>query len=114
MYQAAILLDFHGAAATAELQLPVERLQTALSMPMSQRNIDVEGARIDEYLLRHLSASLAGGRSFRIDSIDIPHLANIDGAPYVVAHFVLRHPSAQAPICSICIVTPFWTASRRK
>jgi hypothetical protein len=92
MYQAAILLDFHGAAATAELQLPAERLQTALSMPMSRRNIETERARITEYLVRHFSASLAGGRSFRIDSIDTPHLANIDGAPYVVAHFHLAPP----------------------
>lgn len=93
MYQAAILLDFHGATAFAELQLPLERLQTALRMPLSQQSIEVERARIAKYLGDHFSASLGDGRRFQIEAIDSPHLANIDGAPYVVARFRLMPPS---------------------
>ena len=93
MYQAAILLDFHGATVDAELQLPVERLQTALSAQLSQRSIDRERAQIANYIIRNFSASLPGGVQFRVDSIDSPHLSIVDGAPYVVAHLRLVPPS---------------------
>lgn len=93
MYQGAILLDFHGNTAVVELQLPVERLQTALGTPLAQAQIPSESARIAGYILDRFSASLADGRSFRIDPIDSPHWSNIDGAPYAVAHFLLTPPA---------------------
>jgi hypothetical protein len=92
MYQAAVLLDFRGTAAEAELQLPAERLQSALGTELSQRTIGKERARITEYVLRDFSASLADGRSFRIELIDAPRFSNMDGAPYVVTRLRLVPP----------------------
>ena len=86
MYQAALLLDFHGAAAEAELQLPVERLQSALGVEVSQQ-------AITDYVLRDFSASLNDGRRFRIEVIDAPHLSEIDGAPYIVMRLRLIPPN---------------------
>jgi len=94
MYQAALLLDFHGDKLEAELQLPVERLQTALNTPLSQRNIGSE--QVADYISRHFSASLTDGRQFQIDVIEPPHLSNIDGAPYVVARFRLIPPTGSS------------------
>jgi hypothetical protein len=93
MYQAAVLLDFHGSTADAELQLPVERLQTAMSTQLSQQSIERERDRITNYILRNFSASLPGGLEFRIDPIDSPHLTSIEGAPYVVVRLRLIPPA---------------------
>jgi hydrogenase/urease accessory protein HupE len=93
MYQAAILLDFHGSTADAELQLPVERLQTALNVQLSPQSIQREGGQITDYILRDFSASLPSGLRFRIDAIDSPHLSSIEGAPYVVVRLRLIPPS---------------------
>jgi HupE / UreJ protein len=92
MYQTAILLDFHGTSTDAELQLPVERLQTALGIQLSPQSLEMERVRISEYLALHFSASLADGRKFQIDPIDSLHWSRIDGAPYVVARFRLAPP----------------------
>ncbi len=92
MYQAAVVLDFHGGTVEAELQLPVERLQTALGISLTRQSIDRESARVTEYIVSHFSATLADGRPFRIDEIGFPHLFSIDGAPYVVARFRLTPP----------------------
>ncbi len=86
MYQGAILLDFHGTSADVELQLPLERVETALGRRSSPPNIE-------RALLRNFSASLPDGAAFRVDPIDSPHLSSIEGAPYVVAHLRLT-PSA--------------------
>lgn len=88
MNQGAVLLDFHGATANVELQLPVERLKAALGAELSPEN-----KRIADYILRKFSASLPGGESFRVDPLDFPHWASIDGAPYVVMHLRLTPPS---------------------
>ena len=93
MYQAAVLLDFHGSTADAELQLPVERLQIALNTQLSRQSIERERAPIASYLLRNFSASVPGGAAFRIDPIDSPYLVSIEGAPYVVARFRLTAPA---------------------
>jgi len=93
MYQAAILLDFHGSTADAELQLPVERLQAAMGVPLSLQNIERESAPIMNYVLRNFSASLPGGREFRIEPIGSPHWSRIEGAPYVVARLRLIPPA---------------------
>jgi HupE / UreJ protein len=85
MYQAAVLLDFEGAAANVELQLPVERLETAL-------NTD-ERAQITDYILRDFSATTPDGVNLRVEPIDSPHLSSIEGVPYVVAHLRLTAPS---------------------
>jgi hypothetical protein len=92
MYQGALLLDFRDSAVEIELQLPVERLQTALGVPLPQARISAERAQISWYILDRLSASLGAGHTFRFDPIDSPHWSNIDGAPYVVAHFRLVPP----------------------
>ncbi len=92
MYQGAILLDFHGASADVELQLPLERLETALRTRLSPRNIERERERIESYILRDFSASLPDGAAFRIDAVDFPHLSSIEGAPYIVARFRLTPP----------------------
>ncbi|HEY1756206.1 MAG TPA: HupE/UreJ family protein [Bryobacteraceae bacterium] len=89
MYQAAILLDFHGETADAELQLPVERLQAALGAP----NIEREPAQIADYILKDFSASAPSGAKFRIGLIDSPHWSSIEGAPYIVAHVRLTPPA---------------------
>jgi hypothetical protein len=80
--QADVLLDFHGGAIDAELQLPVERM----------RNIENDG--VSGYITSHLSASLPDGRKFRIDPIDSPHVSRIDGADYVIERFRLVPPNA--------------------
>jgi HupE / UreJ protein len=93
MYQGAILLDFHGTGADVELQVPVDRIETALGSRLSPRNIDQESERITNYILRDFSASLPNGMAFRIAAVDSPHLLSIEGAPYVVAHLRLIPPS---------------------
>jgi len=94
MYQAAILLDFRGANAEAELQLPVERLGAALGIPLSDRNIQSESVKITDYILSDFSAALPDGTRFLIEPIDSPHWSSIDGAPYVVMHLRLIPPSS--------------------
>jgi hypothetical protein len=93
MYQAAILLDFRGNTAEAELQLPLERLQAALDRPLSEPTIERDGSSIAEYILRNFAATLPDGRPFRVDAVDAPHLMRIEGAPYVVAHLRLVPPA---------------------
>jgi hypothetical protein len=78
MYQGAILLDFHGVTADVELQLP-------------QQGVELQFVPLQHVPM--ISAALPGGGRFRVDPIDSPHLANIEGAPYVVAHFRLIPPS---------------------
>ncbi len=92
MYQGAILLDFHGTSADVELQLPLERIETALRTRLSSRNIEQERERIENYILRDFSASLPDGTPFRIDGADFPHLSSIEGAPYIVARFRFTPP----------------------
>ena len=92
MYQAAVLLDFHATTVDAELQLPLERLQTALSMQLSSQTIEQERAAVADYILSNFSASLPGGAKFRVDLVDSPHLSTIERAPYVVAHVRLTPP----------------------
>jgi hypothetical protein len=93
MYQAAVLLDFRGATADVELQLPLERLETALSAHLSQQSIERERAQITNYILGNFSATLPNGMRFRVDSIDSPRLSTIEGAPYVVARLRLIPPA---------------------
>jgi hypothetical protein len=93
MYQGAVLLDFHDATAEAELQLPVERLQVALGLVLSQKTIPQEADKISEYILCNVSASAPDGPAFLIDLIDSPRISIIDGAPYVVARLRLIPPS---------------------
>lgn len=93
MYQAAVLLDFHGSTADVELQLPVERLQTAMSIQLSPQNIERERVPIADYILRNFSASLPGGPGFRIDPIELPYLSSIEGAPYVIARLRMVPPA---------------------
>jgi hypothetical protein len=93
MYQAALLLDLHGSTADAELQLPVERLQTAIGAQLSPPSIERQRVQIANYILRNFSASVPGGHGFRIEPIDSPHLSSIEGAPYVVARLHLILPA---------------------
>lgn len=93
MYQAALLLDFHGSAADAELQLPLERLQTAIGVQLSPQSIDRQRDQITNYILRNFSAAVPAGLAFRIDPIDSPRLSSIEGAPYVVARLHLIPPA---------------------
>jgi hypothetical protein len=92
MYQAAVLLDFHGSTTDAELQLPLERLQIAMNTKLSRQNIEQERGPLISYLLRNFSASVPGGPAFRIDPVESPQLESIEGAPYVVARFRLTPP----------------------
>ena len=82
MNQGAVLLDFRGAAATVELQLPAERLRIALG-----------GQTTADYILRNFSASLPNGQTFRIDPLEPPYLKSMEGAPYVVARLRLTPPA---------------------
>ena len=93
MYQAAILLDFHVATVDAELQLPVERLQAALSTQLSPQTMEQERAAIADYILGNFSADFPGGAKFRVDLVDPPHFSTIERAPYVVAHLRLIPPA---------------------
>jgi hypothetical protein len=93
MYQAAVLLDFQGTSLNVELQLPVERMETALGLPMTPQVLERERARVIEYILRGLSATCPDGRSFRIEAAGSPVLSSIDGAPYVVAHLRATPPA---------------------
>ena len=86
MYEGAILLDFHGATAEAELQLPADRLQSALGTELSPQNIA-------PYILSNFSATLDDGRKFQINLIDGPHPTTIEGAPYVVTRLRLLPPT---------------------
>src|SRR5580658_7263086 len=93
IYQAALLLDFHGSTADAELQLPLERLQAAIGAPLTQQSIEREPTPITDYILRNFSASAPGGLGFRIEPIGSPHLSSIEGAPYVVMRLHLTPPA---------------------
>ena len=114
MYQAAVLLDFHGSTADAELQLPVERLQAAMSTQLSSQSIERQRVEITNYILRNFSASVPGGLGFRIDPIDAPRLSSIEGAPYVVARLRLVPPAAPARTCSSYTAAFFSIARRRR
>lgn len=94
--QSAILLDFHGSAVDLELQLPVERMEAVLAMPVTQQSLDRERTRITTYILSHLSAKLPDGRHLSIAEIAPPGLMSIDGASYVVAHFRATPPADAA------------------
>jgi hypothetical protein len=85
MYQGALLLDFHGNDVRAELQLPAERLQTALGA--------TDSAHVAAYILANLSAALPDGRPFAIELIAPPQIERIEGAPYTVAHLRLTPPA---------------------
>ncbi len=92
MYQAAVLLDFRDNTIHAELQLPVERLQTAIGASITAQSVEQERARITYYILHGLSARLPNGRSFAVEATAPVALASIEGAPYVVAHLRLLPP----------------------
>jgi hypothetical protein len=96
MYQAAVLFDFRGSTADVELQLPAERLQTALGAQLSQQSIERESAPITNYILRNFSASVPDGQNLRIDLIVSPHWSSIEGAPYVVARLRLTPPAGSS------------------
>lgn len=82
MSQAALLLDFHGGAGDAELQLPADRLRIATG-----------NDHVIEYVLERFSASAPDGRRFRIEAIAPPVLSTIEGARYVVVRLRLVPPS---------------------
>jgi HupE / UreJ protein len=67
MEQAAILLDFRDAAIDAELQVPAERLQSAIGIQQT--------SSVSSYLLNGLSVSLPDGRRFAVKPISGPHLS---------------------------------------
>jgi HupE / UreJ protein len=92
MYQAAILLDFRGNEVAAELQLPLERLEAAVAVPLSGQALDQERPRITAYILSQFSAALADGRKFQIELVRSPRLARIEEAPYVVTMLRLVPP----------------------
>jgi HupE / UreJ protein len=92
MYQGALLLDFHGNDAKAELQLPAERLQMALGAQVSQQMNARASALVAAYIFRNFSASLSDGRLFEVKVSEAPHLERIEGAPYVVARLHLTPP----------------------
>ena len=96
MYQAALQLDFHRGAIDAELQLPLERLRTALGRQVTQQSIVRDTAGIADYVLRGLSASLPDGRGFQIELIALPRLSSMEGALYVVTRIRLTPPSGAA------------------
>jgi hypothetical protein len=87
MDQAAILLDFRGSAIEAELQLPAERLRSALGT--------LETAPVSAYILAGFSASLPDGRKFAVEPIAAPYLSSVEGAPYVVARVRLTPPEGR-------------------
>ena len=93
MYQAAVLLDFHDHAIEAELQLPVERLQAAMGMPITAQSIEQERARIAGYILHGLSAARPDGQSFAVEVSAPITLSNVEGSPYVVARLRLTPPN---------------------
>jgi len=93
MSQAAVLIDFHGNTADAELQLPLKRLQSALNTELSEQSVGPKRPQITNYILRNFSATLPGGSAFRIDPLDAPHFSRIEGAPYFVTHLRLIPPA---------------------
>src|SRR5580704_1467394 len=81
MYQGAALLDFHGAETDVELQLPLERVQTALGVRLSPHTLELERSRINSYILGGFSALLPDGRRFQIEYSSPPELESLEGAP---------------------------------
>src|SRR5947209_5606477 len=67
MYQAAVLLDFHGTTADLEVQLPAERVASALQFPVDS--------------------------TFQLANRGLPSLETVDGATYVVSHLQLLPPA---------------------
>jgi hypothetical protein len=77
MDQAAIMLDFTGSTVEAEIQLPARRLQSALGTH--------DTSAVFGYILDDLSVSRPDGAKFAAEPIAAPHLARIEGSPYVIA-----------------------------
>ena len=92
MYQGALLLDFLGNDAKVELQLPAERLETALGARFSQPMTPPDTARVAAYILQTVSASAPDGRVLGFQLLDSPRRQLIEGAPYVVARLHLILP----------------------
>ena len=91
MYQGALLLEFHGDDAKAELQLPAERLQTALGLHLAQPLTAADASDIAAYIVRNFSADASRG-SFEVRLLGMAHLELIEGAPYVVTRLQLIPP----------------------
>ena len=85
MDQAAILLDFHGRAIEAEIQLPAGRLQAALG--------PLEPSAVLAYIRSGLSATLFDGRAFLLEPLTPPHLARVEGSLYVITRIRLIPPT---------------------
>jgi hypothetical protein len=95
--QVAVLLDFEGASATVELQVPAERLASVLGVPVSQAAIASERSRISHYLAERVFATSTDGRHLSVETIAPPVLKTIEGAEYVVTRLRFRPTSAVDP-----------------
>jgi hypothetical protein len=62
-------------------------------VPVHRETLQREQSRIAEYILPRVYASFPDGRKFAVESVASPGLANIDGAPYLVAHLRLALPA---------------------
>ncbi len=92
MYQAAVILDFTGSVVHAELQLPVERVGTALNFQLNAQTLESQRVSLTEYIVSRLHAILPNGRAFAVRLSSPVSLAAIDGAPYLVANLILAPP----------------------
>jgi HupE / UreJ protein len=89
MDQVAVLLDFRDNVIEAEIQLPAERVESALG--------NQEPASLSAYILNGVSAILPDSRPFAAEQITAPSLSRIDGAPYVVARVRFVPPEGSNP-----------------
>jgi hypothetical protein len=93
MHQGALLLDFRGNVIEAELQLPADRVQTALGVQVFPLLGQDGRARVGAYILDNVSASLPDGRRFEMLVLDPPHVVRIEDALYVAERLQLVPPA---------------------
>ena len=93
MYQAAVLLGFHGSTADLEVQLPAERVRSALQFPVDNETVKVHRKELTAYVLSRISATLPDGCPFRLANRGLPSLETVDSATYVVSHLQLLPPA---------------------
>ncbi|MFL6414844.1 MAG: HupE/UreJ family protein [Bryobacteraceae bacterium] len=96
MYQSAVMLDFTCRDVQTEVQLPLERVSTALGTRIDAEALERHRASLATYILDRLHVQASDGSAFQVH-LQLPfRIETVDGAPYVVARAILQPPNAAA------------------
>src|SRR3954465_12111678 len=82
-YEAALILDFTGREARAELQLPLDRMSMGFGKSIDGRTLQTDGAGLNRYVLDRFHAQSPDRREFQIRLVAPLQIESVDGAPYV-------------------------------